>query len=33
MGWNGVRKFTEVEKKMDAVQYCEILEDGAVEKL
>ena len=31
MGWKGVRKFTEVEGKMDAVQYCEILEDGVVE--
>ena len=31
MGWNGVGKLTEVEGKMDAVQYCEILEDGVVE--
>ena len=30
MGWNGVGEFTEVEGKMDAVQYCEILEDGVV---
>ena len=31
MGWNGVGKLTEVEGKMDAVQYCEILDDGVVE--
>ena len=31
MGWNGVGKLTEVEGKMDAVQYCEILEDEVVE--
>ena len=31
MGWNGVGKLAEVEGKMDAVQYCEILEDGVVE--
>ena len=31
MGWNGVGKLTEVEGKMDAVQYCEILEDGVAE--
>jgi hypothetical protein len=31
MSWNGVGKLTEVEGKMDAVQYCEILEDGVVE--
>ena len=31
MGWNGVGKLTEVEEKMDAVQYCEILGDGVVE--
>ena len=30
MGWNGVEKLTEVEGKMDAVQYYEILEDGVV---
>ena len=31
MGWNRIGKLTEVEGKMDAVQYCEILEDGVVE--
>jgi transposase len=31
MGWNGVGKLIEVEGKMDAEQYCEILEDGLVE--
>ena len=31
MGWNGVEKLTEVQGKMDAEQYCEILEDGLVE--
>src|SRR5271155_5352150 len=31
MGWNGVGKLIEVEEKMDAQQYCEILEDGLVE--
>ena len=31
MAWNRVGKLTEVEGKMDAVQYCEILEDGVVE--
>ena len=31
MAWNGVGKLTEVGGKMDAVQYCEILEDGVVE--
>ena len=31
MGWNGVGKLTEVEGKMDAKQYCEILDDGLVE--
>ena len=30
MGWNGVGKLIEVEGKMDAEQYCEILEDGLV---
>ena len=30
-GWNGVRKLTEVEGMIDAVQYHEILEDGVVE--
>jgi transposase len=31
MGWNGVGKLIEVQGKMDAKQYCEILEDGLVE--
>ena len=31
MGWNGVGKFIEVEGKMDAKQYCEILNDGLME--
>lgn len=30
-GWNGVGKLTEVEGKMDADQYCQILDDGIVE--
>ena len=29
--WNGAGKLTEVEGKMDAVQYCENLEDRVVE--
>lgn len=31
MGWNGVGKLIEVQGKMDAVQYCEILEEGVGE--
>ena len=31
MGWNGVGKLVEVQGKMDAEQYCAILEDGMVE--
>ena len=31
MGWNGVEKLIEVEGKMDAEKYCEILEEGLVE--
>ena len=31
MGWNGVGKLVEVEGKMDAQQYCEILNEGIVE--
>ena len=31
MGWNWVGKLIEVEGKMDAEQYCEILQDGLVE--
>ena len=31
MGWNGVRKLLEVQEKMNAEQYCKILEDGMEE--
>ena len=31
MGWNGVGKLVEVQGKMDAEQYCDILENGLVE--
>jgi transposase len=31
MGWNGVGKLVEVEGKMDAQQYCEILDEGMME--
>ena len=31
MGLNGAGRLIEVEGKMDAVKYCEILEDGLVE--
>ena len=31
MGWNGVGKLVEVQGKMDAEQYCEILDEGVVE--
>ena len=31
MGWNVVGKIVEVEGKMDAKQYCEILDEGVVE--
>ena len=31
IGWNGVGKHVEVQGKMNADQYCEILEDGVVE--
>jgi hypothetical protein len=31
MGWNGVGKLVEVQGKMDAVQYCEILDEGVEE--
>jgi transposase len=31
MGWNGVGMLIEVEGKMDADQYCQILSDGMVE--
>ena len=31
MGWNGVGKLIEVQGKMNADQYCEILDDGVAE--
>jgi hypothetical protein len=31
MGWNGVGKLVEVQGKMNAEQYCQILEEGLVE--
>lgn len=31
MGWNGVGKLVEVQGKMNADQYCEILDDGVVD--
>ena len=31
MGWNGVGMLIEVEGKMDADQYCQILDDGVME--
>ena len=31
MGWNGVGMLIEVEGKMDADQYCQILDEGMVE--
>src|SRR5260370_42660715 len=31
MGWNGVGKLVEVEGKMDAKQYCQILDKGVAE--
>jgi hypothetical protein len=33
MGWNGVGKLIEVQGTMDAVQYCEILEEGVKESI
>ena len=30
MDWNGVGMLIEVEGRMDAEQYCEILEEGVV---
>ena len=33
MGWNVVGKLIEVEGKMDAAKYCEILEDGLVDSI
>ena len=31
MGWNGVGMLIEVEGKMNADQYCQILSEGVVE--
>ena len=31
INWNGVEKLVEVQGKMDATQFCEILEEGLVE--
>ena len=31
MGWNGVGKLIEAQRKMDAAQHCEILDEGVVE--
>ena len=31
MGWNGVQKLIEVQGKMNADQYCEILDEGVAE--
>ena len=31
MGWNGVGKLVEVQGRMDAEQYCEILDEGMEE--
>jgi hypothetical protein len=31
--WYGVGKFVEVQGKINADQYCEILEDGVVESI
>ena len=31
MGWNGVGILVEVQGKMNAEQYCEILDQGVVE--
>jgi Transposase/DDE superfamily endonuclease len=33
MGWNGVGKLIEVQGKMDAEQYCAILDDAVVESM
>ena len=33
MGWNGVGKLIEVQGRMDAQQYCEILDDGLLESM
>ena len=33
MGWNGVGILTEIEGKMDAKQYVEILEGGVMESV
>ena len=31
MGWNGVGELVEVQGKIDAAQYCEVLEEGVEE--
>ena len=31
MGWNGVGELVVVQGKMDAAQYCEVLEEGVEE--
>jgi hypothetical protein len=31
MGWNGVGMLIEVEGKIDANQYCQILDEGVME--
>ena len=31
MGWNGVGMLIEVEGRMDADKYCQILDEGVVE--
>ena len=33
MSWNGVGTLIEVQGKMDAVQYCKILEEGVEESI
>jgi hypothetical protein len=33
MGWNGVGKLIEVQGRMDAQQYCDILDDAVVESM
>ena len=33
MSWNGVGMLIEVQGKMDAMQYCEILEEGVEESI
>ena len=33
MSWNGVGMLVEVQGKIDAVKYCEILEEGVAESI